>query len=525
MNPVCCSRPVILHANADVATESDCACVDPPREIPSTPRFLIGSARDYDRQTGMTESDCACAAPHSPAPAAVPLTTEGLLWRRAPGLHLMPLPAAQTLAFNPLRPHIVAVLNQPARQILESFALPAALSQAATGWPDGAPDEALQAGYRLAALGMIEPINAPVPGVGGEGSVLTAWLHVTNACNLRCTYCYVAKTAEAMDEATGLTAVDAIIRSAMQHGFRTIKLKYAGGEATLNFRLIRLLHAYAREQSAVHGLALQELILSNGVGLHQAMLDFIRDAGIRLMISLDGLGSEHDAQRPLANGAPSAALVQRTIQRACENGLRPHISITVTPANAASLADTVRFLMDYDLRFNLNFVREVTALSSRGNPAGDWENEMIAGILQALAVIEDRLPRYRLIDGLLDRASFAGAHNSPCGAGSNYLVVNQQGKIAPCHMALAQPVGDIWEDDPLSVVRQAWSTRYGEVAERQTACSSCMWRNICRGGCPLLAQPVESQKGIPARYCKVYRAILPELLRLEGLRLLKWQGG
>jgi len=34
---------------------------------------------------------------------------------------------------------------------------------------------------------------------------------VTNACNLRCPYCYVHKTDEKMDEATGFAAVDAVI--------------------------------------------------------------------------------------------------------------------------------------------------------------------------------------------------------------------------------------------------------------------------------------------------------------------------
>ncbi len=49
--------------------------------------------------------------------------------------------------------------------------------------------------------------------------MLTAWLHVTNACNLRCPYCYVNKSAEGMDEPTGRAAVEAVIRSAIEHGF------------------------------------------------------------------------------------------------------------------------------------------------------------------------------------------------------------------------------------------------------------------------------------------------------------------
>ena len=97
-----------------------------------------------------------------------------------------------------------------------------------------------------------------------------AWLHVTNACNLRCTYCYLNKNDEAMSAETGRAAVDAIFRSALQHGYQSIKLKFAGGEASLNFALVWELHEYALAAAAAHGLALEAVVLSNGVGMSRA---------------------------------------------------------------------------------------------------------------------------------------------------------------------------------------------------------------------------------------------------------------
>ncbi len=127
---------------------------------------------------------------------------------------------------------------------------------------------------------------------------LTAWLHITGACNLRCLHCYLDKTNEVMSETVGRAAVEAVFRSAVRHGFKTIKLKYAGGEPTLNFGLVRILHERARALAAALGLELREVVLSNGIALDDAMLDFIRGAGMRLMVSLDGVGAIHDAQRP-----------------------------------------------------------------------------------------------------------------------------------------------------------------------------------------------------------------------------------
>jgi hypothetical protein len=71
------------------------------------------------------------------------------------------------------------------------------------------------------------------------GKVLTAWLHVTIACNLRCPYCYMHKSAAGTDESAGLAAVLAVIKSAFAYGFLAVKLKYTGGEASVNHPLQR----------------------------------------------------------------------------------------------------------------------------------------------------------------------------------------------------------------------------------------------------------------------------------------------
>src|SRR5207253_490641 len=100
------------------------------------------------------------------------------------------------------------------------------------------------------------------------------------------------------------------------------KLKYAGGEAILNFQLVKTLHRHAIDLATHTGVELREVVLSSGVGLSRPMIEFLRDAGIRLMISLDGVGAAHDSQRIFANGRGSFSLVERAIARALQNGLR-----------------------------------------------------------------------------------------------------------------------------------------------------------------------------------------------------------
>ncbi len=451
------------------------------------------------------EEDCACSIA-SPLPGGTPDMTAAL-WQLPPHLYRTPLPEAHELACNPTHPAGVAVLNEPARRVLDTFTVPRPLTDATA--------------RQLAVLGLLTPNCTPQHATRDAQHLLTAWLHVTSRCNLRCAYCYVRRSDEAMDLETGRAAVDAVFRSALAHGFRAVKLKYGGGEPALNWPLVRTLHRRAVEQAAQSGLELREVVLSNGTLLTEEMIGWLCGEGVRLMISLDGIGAVHDAQRSFAGGRGSFVQVARNVDRALARGLSPYLSITVTARSAGGLAGAVTFALERDLLFNLNFVREPGVGQVANLSHGDAR--LIAGVKAAFAVIEAALPRRRLIDALVDRSVFGVPHEHPCGAGRNYLVIAPRGRIARCQMTMGQPVTDVWADDPLQDVR-GWHDGFQNVSvDEKEGCRDCAWRYWCAGGCPLLAYRTTGRSDAPSPYCAVYKALYPDVLRLEGLRLLKWQ--
>lgn len=458
-------------------------------------------------------SNCDCACPdHGLVLAPPPAVGSAAAWTITPDLYRDQLLGAAELAFLPTGDGRVVVLNQAATAALDSFHQPRPLNAAASPFSEIA--------NRLAAHRLISPVGASSSLISEPPTTLSAWLHVTNACNLRCSYCYVATNAEAMELTTGQAAVDAVLRSATRGGFRAVQLKYAGGEASLNFALVRALHAYAAKQVRQHQLALSEVLLSNGVALTEAMLAFLRDEGIGLALSLDGLGESHDQQRPFANGHGSAKHVIRTVERAIAVGLAPVLSITVTAGNAHTLADLVNFALEHDLRFNFNFYRSFTGHDPHG--VGQAADErMIAGLRAALARMAEQPPRRRLIDGLLDRSSFSQAHHYACGMGRTYLAITQRGGIAPCQMLLHQPVTGVHDPDPLSTLKLHPRVAHNLAVDEKDACAKCTWRYACAGGCPLLTVHSATCGG-RSPYCAVYNALYPELLRLEGLRIIRW---
>lgn len=444
------------------------------------------------------------------------------LWVQGREIIGVPVDPEHGALFNPLGRGGVVVVNRPARQIYDSYRQPATFKDARTAWP-GDGDDADRVSRRLHRLEMIGPADhlgfaAPRP---RGGRTLTAWLHVTNACNLRCPYCYVTKTDEKMDEPVGQAAVESVVRSASAHGFAGVKLKYAGGEASLNHHLMLRLHTHARALTAAAGLRLQATMLSNGVRLPRALVDTLRDENIKVMISLDGIGDTHDVQRPTVAGKPSFSHVERTIRQLIEQDHAPHLSITITNRNARGVADVIRFALERDLTFSLNLFRDNDCASGFVDLRYS-EQGMISALLDGFGVIEEFLPRWSVLGAVLDRGQLIQPRQHACGVGQDYVVIDQNGRIAKCHMEMEKTLGDVFADDPLLLVQRDLKLVQNLPVEEKEGCRDCGWRYWCSGGCPVATFRATGRYDVKSPNCNIYRAIYPEALRLEGLRLLKY---
>jgi uncharacterized protein len=451
------------------------------------------------------DSDCACSAP-----SGMPLhqSVSADRWQITPELYRDSLSQEHELVFSPISSGGVGVLNRSAGDVLAKFTQPQPLDS--------------EIARTMARLGLLAPSEkAAVPAPTNTSDTLTVWLHVTNACNLRCNYCYLNKNTESMKLEVGKAAVDAALRSVESHGYRILKLKYAGGEASLQLDLIRSLHRYAAEQADKRGIRLQGVVLSNGVSLSEKMLAILVESDLRLSISLDGIGFVNDIHRITVSGRGTFDRVDRGIQRTIDFGLSPHLSITVTQANVEALPEVVGYALERSLLFNLNFYRDGETTDDLKLRA---DNEALtASLYRVFGIIEDWMPAYSLLGSLIDKADFSVSHSNACSAGHSYLVVDQNGSIARCQMEIEQPITSIHQPDPLEEIRLHSGGFQNRRVEEKEGCRTCSWRYWCAGGCPLLTYRATGRNDVKSPYCDVYRAVYPGLLRLEGLRLLKWE--
>ncbi len=491
--------------------ESDCAC-------PVNDLILVSSSQSSDGNSKF-EDDCACPTDRLTLTSSKVSVSTNAVPYILPSLHANHLSDNFSLVFNPHGQAGVVALNQAAFSLLQAFRSPKTLPEGAASI--GNHPEAMMAAHRLAQLSLLQPIGSQVQLTHSPPKTLTAWLHVTNECNLRCPYCYVHKTADDMSVERGKEAVEAIFRSALANGFHGVKIKYAGGEATLNFHTVLILHDHARQLADRYNMNLDSVVLSNGVAISNRIIDEMKARGIRLMISLDGVEEFQDVQRPFINGHGSFQHVERSLDRLSAHNFSPSISITVSNRNLKGLPKVVEYVINRKLPFTINFYRE-NECSTSFTDLHYQDDAIISAMKEAFDVIEANLPPHSLLGALIDRAQLESPHDRPCGVGNSYLVINHKGGVAKCHMELETPITDVSAADPLRVIRSDQIGLQNPSVDEKEGCRECNWRYWCAGGCPALTHRVTGRFDVKSPNCHIYKAIFPEVLRLEGLRLLKY---
>lgn len=454
------------------------------------------------------DGDCACSIPT--AKTCLQLTDDSA-WHVAPQLYRTALSDEYELFFNQSEGKGVSVLNTPAIQILDSL-------QTAQPLDHLTNRETIQ---EFLSSGLLTHCDQATKKKDFLSDTLAVWLQVTNNCNLSCDYCYIKKTPENMGPVVGKTAIDSIFRSAAIHSFKKVKIKYSGGEATLNFPLVIELHKYATKLANQTDIDLDGIILTNGVYLSKQMIADLKSLNLRVSLSLDGIGTTNDKQRKFKDGRGSFSFVERTLNRLREANVIPSITITVTSRNAIGLPETVSYLLNRNLPFSINFYR--TNKCSIIFDDLKYENEYIVHYMEkAFDAIEQNLPAYSLLGVLLDRTRLDILHDHPCSVGDSYLVINHQGDIAKCHMQMEKSITNIYVQDALSFIQSDTTGIINDTVDNKDDCQTCQWRYWCAGGCPALTYHETGDYRKKSPNCSIYQALFPRLLKLEGLRLLKY---
>ncbi len=467
---------------------------------------------------------------------------------RAPGLY-EGIVRGRRFVHNPAAHDALAVLSSRAARLLDA-ADGRTVGEIARDTGDAAEDLAAEVPL-LARNGFVTGEGLPSPACPRVERTFNVWVHVTNACNLDCPYCYIEKDAHALSEETAATLREALVTTARRSGVRRVHARFAGGEPMLRFAFIRRFFEATHAALRAEGAELTAAILTNGTVVPDGATAWMREHGVSVSVSLDGVGAVQDAMRPTVGGGGSFERVRAGVDRLVAGGVRPYMLTTVSAANLEHAPALTDFFLDRGLGFRYSLVRDLEGGASLLDHRGPgWRRD---GSLVTLrrgpeaprgpAMLEgDALRRvqevfgecYARIEARMPVApSFRRAHRfcdlelrrpigKACGAGESYVAVSDRGVVSPCQAALhREGARDLAPGESLVDVAPALS-QLGDFRRRAVndECGRCAFRRSCAGGCPLLLHRRDGHVNGRSPYCEVFRYVIPRILRVSALEVL-----
>lgn len=318
-------------------------------------------------------------------------------------------------------------------------------------------------------------------------------LHLTDECNLRCSYCFVRdKAPRAMSFETANTALS----WAAQSGHSLVSVIFFGGEPLLCFDLLVRIVQSARRLTEETGTRFTFGMTSNGTLITEEIAAFLNAKAISLHFSIDGAPQSQDMHRRRRDGTGSSALLLKKMPIIRALARTPSVRMTVTCETVRHLFENIEYLVEQGFRS----IAPVPVIEI------DWNEEMltllhaqmekVAGLYIHHALRCNSL-RIKQIDDGMQFLTGRRRKKYPCGIGRNTLSVDPNGNIWPCHRFVANPaltqfcmgrvenLGSIdrkhYED--LTVESMGGCQSVCDSLNTKV-CKACEIRNHCGGGCP-----------------------------------------
>lgn len=300
--------------------------------------------------------------------------------------------------------------------------------------------------------------------------VLSAYLHVTQRCNLHCAGCYSLDNQRNTLSDAPLSSIKHAVDELAYAG--VMRLVVSGGEPFLREDLPEIVE-HAKRVRSIDSVT----VLSNGTCMSEATLQRLAPNVDCVSVSFDGCSASAPAYIREEQRFDELVAAVRAVQAA---GIQAHIIPTVHAKNIDELKDYVR--LSKDLGVTLNF----SLLTCEPN------DEVLGGLLPDDEALR-RLGRSMLT---LDDGKPILAMDAPvglnltvkrnCGAGYQSLSVGADGTVYPCHMLQRQELamGNVFEGTLADVLNSKVAAIFRSLdVDRLDDCSMCRFKRICGGGC------------------------------------------
>lgn len=296
----------------------------------------------------------------------------------------------------------------------------------------------------------------------------SAYLHVTQRCNLDCLGCYSSDLKRNASLDLSLMNIETIIAKLKKLSIESLVI--SGGEPFLRKDLSDIV-SFAKKE----GVKCVSVI-TNGTCITRETLQGLSSVVDRIAVSFDGPSPDSGSY---IRGYQRYAELKKSILMIREEGINAQIVATIHSRN----------IRDIPLYFELARSLDVAISFSLLSCVDDSEH------LKEL--VPDDKTLKRLAEILIENAetnsfscgfdlSGCVAARGWCGAGRTCLSVSYEGLLYPCHMLQfnGYAIADLLEDDLADIEDKIENSLFSTLdVESISGCSNCELKYICGGGC------------------------------------------
>jgi radical SAM protein with 4Fe4S-binding SPASM domain len=332
--------------------------------------------------------------------------------------------------------------------------------------------------------------------------VAAVHLHLTNRCNLECTYCFRESNPRLPIHHTASHFVEAL-QAMRPLAAETLTITFTGGEPTM-------FPGFETVVEASTELGYQNLLLTNGTLITPERAVFIARHFSQITISLDG---PTEAIHAATRGRGNHKRVLLGIGRLADAGADVRVKVTVSPDNLEYCQQVADVLPD---TVPVQFTPMMPMGRGEQVHREFIDNDAFLGLSRGLA---------RATDGRLENRYVPGSRSRRCHAGIYNVSIADTGDVYPCHLFHSEEfrLGNIF-DQPFEEIffsdRNRDYVDTMDVEANNDICRSCEVRFLCGGGCK--ANTLHSTgdfRGVD-RYCSYLKAsIFDELFRSCGIEV------
>lgn len=266
--------------------------------------------------------------------------------------------------------------------------------------------------------------------------MVNASINLTKNCNLKCSYCFTeGKSKEVITLEMVKKSVDFLFNQMkntkideLPNRQKRIDISFWGGEPLLEWELLKETVLYAKNEKP-DGVDLFFSGTTNGVLLTPDKFDFLDKHSVFFMVSLDGTEETHDTYRLTNNGKGTQKIIVENLKEALKKWPFYKVRMSIFPKRINHFYEDIKYLVDLGV-YNLYF-SPVYELEWTEQDWEIWKKESFK-VVDLIKEYQDKGIEIK-VEHFISYSNGSDGTIWPCGAGRNYIGIDTDGSIFPCH--------------------------------------------------------------------------------------------